>query len=56
MSLCKKVYRILKPGGIFSIAVPDIEWPLRADFNAGHASLFQFAKEKWHAPWCTTQL
>lgn len=56
MSLCKEVYRILKPGGIFSIGVPDTEWPLRAYFNASHASFFQFAKEKWHAPWCTTKM
>ena len=55
MSLSKEVYRILKPGGIFSIGVPDTEWPLRAFFNASHASSFQFAKDKWHASWCTTK-
>ena len=45
MSLCKDAYRILKPGGIFSIGVPDTEWRLRAYFNASHA-FFPVCKRK----------
>ncbi|MGH7154427.1 MAG: class I SAM-dependent methyltransferase [Acetobacteraceae bacterium] len=46
--------RILKPGGVLSIGVPDVELVLRA-YVADDASHFQFS-HRWHPDWCDTHL
>jgi predicted SAM-dependent methyltransferase len=55
MLFLKECYRVLKPGGIFSVGVPDTEWPLRAYAGLDNANYFKYAKERWH-PQCTTKM
>ena len=56
MFLLEESYRILKPGGIFSVGVPDTEWPLRAYFDQEYTEYFRIAKERWHPKWCETRM
>lgn len=55
-SFLRECYRVLEPGGVFSVGVPDTEWPL-AEYT-GHRSenYFRIAKESWHPAWCQTAL
>ena len=46
--------RVLKPGGIFDVGVPDTEWPLRAYGDPGN-SYWEFSKTS-HPEWCETHL
>jgi predicted SAM-dependent methyltransferase len=46
--------RVLQPGGIFDVGVPDTEWPLRAYGNPDDP-YWPFAKAV-HPEWCETQL
>jgi predicted SAM-dependent methyltransferase len=46
--------RVLVPGGLFSVGVPDSEWPLGAYKDSGN-SYWHFAKTV-HPEWCETQL
>lgn len=46
--------RVLKPGGVFDVGVPDTEWPLRAYGNPADP-YWSFATTV-HPTWCTTQL
>jgi predicted SAM-dependent methyltransferase len=46
--------RVLQPGGIFDVGVPDTEWPLRAYGNPDDP-YWPFAKVV-HPEWCETQL
>lgn len=52
----KECFRILKPSGIFSVGVPDSEWPIRAYIEGDKAEYFELAKELWHPQWCTTRM
>jgi predicted SAM-dependent methyltransferase len=49
--------RVLARGGVFSVGVPDTEWPLRA-YVTGDDSYFRLARDemKWHPAWCDTRL
>ncbi len=51
----KESLRVLMPGGLFSVGVPDSEWPLRAYVN-GEDEYFRMARERWHPDWCNTRL
>jgi predicted SAM-dependent methyltransferase len=52
----KESYRILKPGGTFSVGVPDTQWPLEAYVGPDDRGYFPFAKAAWHPAWCETRL
>ena len=55
-SFLKECLRILKPGGIFSVGVPDTEWPVRAYTEGDKSDYFRLAKDKWHPEWCVTRM
>jgi len=48
MALLKEIYRILEPGGVVRIVVPDIEQCLRA-YQEGNAGFFEKRVEHWGA-------
>jgi predicted SAM-dependent methyltransferase len=52
--LLSEARRVLVPGGIFDVGVPDTEWPLRAYGDPGN-SYWQFSKTT-HPDWCETHL
>ncbi len=54
-SLLKECWRVLRPGGQFSIVVPDIELVLRCYFEGGDDAYYE-AQQRWHPAWCQTQL
>lgn len=47
--------RVLQPGGVFRVGVPDTEWPLAA-YAAGDEHYFKLARECWDPPWCDTRM
>jgi len=47
-------YRVLRPGGVFDVGVPDTVWPLRA-YGIPDDPYWPHAK-KLHPEWCKTQL
>ena len=50
-------HRLLRPGGTFSIGVPDTRWPLRDYAGAGDGGYFSACKlERWHPDWCKTPM
>jgi predicted SAM-dependent methyltransferase len=48
-------FRVLQPGGLFSVGVPDTEWPLKAYVN-NEKEYFQAARQYWHPSWCNTRM
>jgi predicted SAM-dependent methyltransferase len=46
--------RVLRPGGLFDVGVPDTEWPLRAYGDPGNQ--YWSLTPMWHPEWCKTQL
>ena len=51
----KDCIRILKPGGIISIGVPDTEIVL-ISYVKGDDTYFNLAKKLWHPSWCQTKM
>jgi predicted SAM-dependent methyltransferase len=49
-----EAFRLLEPGGVFSVGVPDTEWPLKA-YSDDKDSYFPTAKNL-HPPKCKTKL
>lgn len=49
-------FRVLEPGGILGIGVPDTEWPLMEYAGVKDKGYFALAKERWHPTWCQTRL
>jgi len=47
--------RVLQPGGLFRVGVPDTEWPIIA-YATGDARYFRLANERWHPRWCDTRM
>jgi predicted SAM-dependent methyltransferase len=47
MHFLRECLRVLKPGGVIRIVVPDSEWPLRA-YVSNDDEYFRMAREKWH--------
>jgi predicted SAM-dependent methyltransferase len=48
--------RILEPGGVFSIGVPDTAWPLQSYVN-GLVDYFNFSHAQGFLPnWCSTRM
>lgn len=46
--------RVLRPGGLFDVGVPDTVWPLRAYGNPDDP--YWAHAKTWHPDWCETQL
>lgn len=55
-SFLRESYRVLEPGGVISIGVPDTEWPIAEYAGTRSEDYFRIAKERWHAKWCQTQM
>ncbi len=55
MKFLRESWRVLAPGGIFSAAVPDTEWPLKA-YVDGDDDYFRLARERLHPKWCDTRM
>jgi predicted SAM-dependent methyltransferase len=50
-------FRVLEPGGTFSVGVPDTLWPLLDYANVGDGRYFKTAEaERWHPEWCKTRM
>lgn len=56
MKFLRESWRVLIPGGVFSVGVPDTEWPLRA-YVTGDEEYFRFARgASWYPKWCNTRM
>lgn len=53
-TLLRESFRVLAPGGIFSVGVPDTEWPLAA-YARGEDDYFHMARDL-HPKWCDTRM
>ena len=53
--LLRECLRVLRPGGVLRLSVPDTEWPLHDYGDGPNAPYFAFAKE-WQPSYCTTRL
>jgi SAM-dependent methyltransferase len=47
--------RVLEPGGVFDVVVPDTEGPLRA-YGDPNAIYWSTLAKRWHPEWCQTEL
>jgi len=56
MSLLAECRRILASDGVFSVGVPDTEWPLLEYAKVRQDGYFATAKKQWHPSWCETDL
>jgi predicted SAM-dependent methyltransferase len=59
----KECYRILQPGGTFSVGVPDTQWPFEAYVTPDSAALtpdgrdyFVYWKQTYRPAWCETRM
>jgi len=50
-----EAFRVLEPGGVFDVVVPDTETPLKA-YGHPQASYWTTLAKRWHPDWCETQL
>lgn len=55
INFLRESFRVLSAGGLFSVGVPDTEWPLVC-YAKGDRTYFEMARERWHPPWCDTRL
>ncbi len=53
--LLRESLRVLQPGGLFSVGVPDTE-PLLNAYAAGDEATFRTYQEHWHPSWCNTPM
>ena len=52
----RECHRVLKSGGVLSLGVPDVEWPLR-EYAAGRMEFFDWAgQQPWTPRWALTRL
>jgi predicted SAM-dependent methyltransferase len=49
-------FRVLKPKGIFSVGVPDTEWPIKEYLGLGNKNYFEIAEKCLHPEWCKTEM
>lgn len=54
--LLSECRRVLRPGGVFSVGVPDTEWPMSEYLGVTSDGYFSIAKERWHPDWCRTRM
>ena len=55
-SFLRECYRVLEPGGVISIGVPDTEWPIAEYAGTRCEDYFRIAKERWNPKWCQTEM
>lgn len=55
MSFLRECWRVLKPGGVFSLGVPDTEWPI-VSYATGDPAYFELARARFHPAWCNTRM
>lgn len=55
-SFLNECYRVLENDGIFSVGVPDTEWPLAEYSGIRSEGYFDISKQRWHPKWCQTEL
>ena len=55
LNFLKESLRILQPGGLFSVGVPDTEEILKA-YASGDREYFVRARQLWHPAWCNTPM
>ena len=57
MHFLSESFRILEPGGIFSVGVPDTRWPLRDYVGNGDLGYVEAMEaRRWHPDWCRTRM
>ena len=49
-------FRVLEPGGVFSVSVPDTQWPLLQYANESREWLEACKKHNWHPHDCNTYM
>lgn len=54
-SFLRECHRVLKPGGVLSLAVPDGELILRSYVLGGTDEYYE-AQKRWNPGWCMTQM
>ncbi|MCP4629900.1 MAG: methyltransferase domain-containing protein [bacterium] len=47
--------RVLQAGGLFSVGVPDTEWPIRS-YADEDEEYFLIVRQRWHPEWCNTRM
>ena len=55
MSFLTECWRVLKPGGVLSLGVPDTEWPI-VSYATGDPAYFDLARARFHPAWCNTRM
>jgi len=55
LNFLKGSLRVLRPGGLFSVGVPDTEGPLKS-YASGDDGYFLDVREHWHPAWCNTRM
>jgi predicted SAM-dependent methyltransferase len=55
MNFLRECRRILKPGGILSLGVPDTEWPI-VSYATGDPAYFDLVRARFHPAWCNTRM
>ena len=55
LNFLKESLRVLQAGGLFSVGVPDTEWPIRS-YADGDEEYFHIARQRWHPEWCNTRM
>ena len=56
LAFLRECYRVLEAGGIFSVGVPDTEWPILEYCGLKDEGYFRTMKERWHPAWCQTRM
>lgn len=56
LKLLRDYYRLLEPGGLLSIGVPDGELALKAYAGDDPEQFFTISKERWHPQWANTRM
>ena len=56
LSLLRECHRVLTPGGVIDIGVPDTEWPLMEYAGVSRLGYFETAQKLFHPSWCQTRL
>jgi len=56
MRFLSECQRLLQPGGVISIGVPDTRWPLESYAGVKDGEYFRFVKKHFHPAWCQTPM
>jgi predicted SAM-dependent methyltransferase len=56
MRFLRECQRLLQPGGVISIGVPDTRWPLESYAGVKDGEYFSLVKKHWHPDWCHTPM